>query len=406
MKIAVIGAGISGLSIAKMLSRKQYEVEVFEAKDVIGGIAKTEQVNGVTYHKTGGHCFNSKYQEVLDFVFSIYPAEKWNKVERIAKIYFKERFVSYPIEFSLKEIFEFDQDLVFKIIEDLFAKNDFEPNNLEEWFIDKFGRTLAEEYFIPYNRKIWGKDLSSMSYEWVHDKLPIPNKREIVKSLLKEAKDDMPHAFFYYPKTNDQFDFISALAEGLKIKLNYNIESIECVNNYWVLNGAEKFDTVISTVPMNLLLNLIKNTPDKILRAAEKLEYNKITTMLWEAEPTTNTWTYFPSKDTIFHRHIHIGNFFKPQKNHIITEAMGNVSEDCMIKEGRKFKHLIKPLSYNVSDHAYVVYDENYTYSKKVILDYLNEINLHTLGRFGEWEYYNMDLCIKSSLELVRTKFE
>ena len=288
----------------------------------------------------------------------------------------------------------------------MFTQHDFEPNNLEEWFVHKFGRTLAEEYFIPYNRKIWGKDLYSMSYEWVHDKLPIPNKREIINSLLRDARDDMPHAFFYYPKTNDQFDFILALAEGLKVNLNYKVEKIEYINDFWVLNGIDKFDTLISTVPMNLLPKLIENISEKIIRVAENLEYNKVTTMLWEAESTTNTWTYFPSKDTIFHRHIHIGNFFKPQKNHIITEAMGEVLEECMIKEGRKFKHLIKPLSYHVSNHAYVVYDENYTSSKKLILDYLNEINLHTLGRFGEWEYYNMDLCIKSSLELVRTKFE
>jgi len=405
MKIAVIGAGISGLSVARMLAQK-HDVEVLETENVIGGIAKTKQVNGITFHKTGGHCFNSKYQEVLDFVFSIYPVEKWNKIERIAKIFFKERLVSYPIEFSLKEIFDFDQELVYRIIEDLFIENKLKPNNLEDWFIKKFGRTLAEEYFIPYNQKIWGKPPSSMSYEWVHDKLPIPNKREIISALLKDTKDDMPHAYFYYPKTNNQQDFISALATDINIRFSFNVKRIERVDNAWLINGTRWYDAVISTIPLNILPKLICGVSSDVLYACDRLKYNKVTTMLWEAETTNNTWTYFPSKDTIFHRHIHIGNFFRPKTNHIITEAMGDISEERMVEEGKKFKHLIKPLSYHSSEHAYVIYDENYASSKKIILDYLCGIGLHTLGRFGEWEYFNMDLCIKSAIEVVASHFE
>lgn len=72
-----------------------------------------------------------------------------------------------------------------------------------------------------------------------------------------------------------------------------------------------------------------------------------------------------------------------------------------MIAYGKKFDYLIEPLDYNVSDYAYVVYDQNYSDATNKIKAYLNKIGLHTIGRFGEWKYYNMDVCMESSMNLV-----
>jgi UDP-galactopyranose mutase len=63
---------------------------------------------------------------------------------------------------------------------------------------------------------------------------------------------------------------------------------------------------------------------------------------------------------------------------------------------------LDQALGYNVSNHAYVVFDEHTTTSKRAILDHLHSIGLHSLGRFGEWEYYNMDICIRQALLLFK----
>ncbi|MGV3706961.1 MAG: NAD(P)-binding protein [Arcticibacter sp.] len=49
MKIAVLGAGISGLSISRLLN-DQHEVHVLEKKAHAGGIARTRTVDLVSYH--------------------------------------------------------------------------------------------------------------------------------------------------------------------------------------------------------------------------------------------------------------------------------------------------------------------------------------------------------------------
>jgi protoporphyrinogen oxidase len=403
MKIAIIGAGISGLSAGKLLKEKGFDVTIFEHNIVVGGIARTKYVNDAAYHVTGGHCFNSKYSEVLDFVFKkVMPIENWHKVQRKSHINFKSHFVSYPIEYAMKEIADFDLELATNMVKDYFDTGTEDRSNLANWFRTKFGRTLAEEYFIPYNEKIWNQKAEDMLPDWVEDKLPLPDKSGFAKALLKSNTDTMSHSSFYYPNSNNQNSFIDSLAENLNIKFDYPVNSVKRDSGKWLINDEHHFDIVINTSPLNIFPRIINDCPSVILEAASLLKYNKVTTMIWKTHGTQDTWTYYPQKDSLFHRHIHLGNFFVPQQNLSITEAVGEHSYETMVNEGEGFDYLIEPLDYHVSDHAYVVFDHNYKNSRKVVMDYIqSQDGLYTLGRFGEWEYYNMDICIKSAMRLV-----
>ena len=403
MKICIIGAGISGLTAGKILS-DNHEVTILEKQDNIGGIARVKDVNGISYHLTGGHCLNSKNEEIMNYIFNnVLEKEKWHQVIRKAKISLDNNLISYPIEFSVKEIFKFNDELALRIIEDFIKAVDKPTKNLADWFVSKFGQTLAEEYFIPYNKKIWKMNPFEMSHKWVEGKLPLPNKKAFLKSLIQEVKDSMPHQTFYYPNSNTQNTFIEALAKNLNIIKNFRVNSIEKANNKWIVNNEQIYDSIISTMPLDVLPKILKHTPREILKETEKLKYNKVSNMLWKTKPIDHTWTYYPSEDTIFHRHIHIGNFFLPKKNITITECVGEYSYDEMVKDGKNFEYLIEPLDFHISNHAYIVYDKNYSTSTKKIKEYLKQIGIYSLGRFGEWEYYNMDVCMQSAFNLAKT---
>jgi protoporphyrinogen oxidase len=404
MKIGILGAGISGLSVGKLL-QKNHQVELLEQDAIHGGIARTKDIGGIAYHTTGGHCFNSKYPEVLDFVFSeILPKNEWHNVRRNANIILNNMDIPYPIEFAVKEIFRNDPDLAIKITRDFLNVNDNgRYDDLESWFRKKFGDTLSECYFIPYNRKIWGREPSSMSPLWVEEKLPIPNKESFFQSLIGSQSDHMPHATFYYPKTNNQNTFIDNLASGLNITTNYCVQEIQKdAEGKWIINRDKEYDLLISTIPLNLVPSLISGVDQRVVDDAQKLRYNKVTTMIWETEATERTWTYVPSAGNIFHRYIHIGNFFQPRQNVSITEAVGERTYDQMVSNGLKDPFFIRPLGYHVSGCAYVVFDENYLQATTDVKSYLTKLGMHVLGRFGEWEYYNMDICIKRSIEIAK----
>lgn len=405
MKIGILGAGISGLSVGKLLSGN-FDVEILEKAAIHGGIARTKTVNGISYHVTGGHCFNSKYPDVLDFVFNhILPQSQWHNITRNAVIRFNGREVNYPIEFAIKQIFSFDRNLAINITKDFLNANDDNAySNLEDWFRKKFGNTLAEEYFLPYNKKIWNKNPVEMDPSWVEGKLPVPNVETFFQSLMDAAEDKMPHSNFYYPNSNNQNTFLDKLAEGLHIKYNIDVKSVSfnASQKKWIINDQFYYDLLINTLPLNEFPKFISNCPSPILEAASKLEYNKVSTMLWETMPTQRTWTYLPDPETMFHRYIHIGNFFSPKQNYTITEVVGERSYEEMVENGKKDPFLINPLDYHVSNHAYVVFNDNYKENKEKVMNYLKSSGIHSIGRFAEWEYYNMDICIKKAIDLKK----
>ena len=156
-KIVILGAGVTGLSLGQMLKDKA-EVLILERHNHIGGIAATRKKEGGTYHTVGGHCFNSKYPEVMKFVFSILQENQRHKTQRLSRINFGEYEVDYPVEFSIKQIFEKDPDFAFKATVDFMSSAEKGSySNLADWFAGKFGEELCNRYFLPYNTKIWAK---------------------------------------------------------------------------------------------------------------------------------------------------------------------------------------------------------------------------------------------------------
>lgn len=404
MKIGILGAGVSGLSIARFL-RDGHQVEVLEAKSVCGGIARTENVNGVAYHVIGGHCFNSKFPEIMDFVFNeVLPRDQWNEIRRVSKIRMNRHEYMYPIEFSVKDIRQDDPLLAQRITDDFMqADGGTRIDNLAEWFRAKFGKTLADIYFIPYNRKIWNREPCEMSAEWVNDKLPIPNKQSFIEALNSTVADTMPHARFFYPKSNNQNTFLEALAEGTNIIYDQPVYSIkkDKKNHRWVVNGDRYYDIIVNTTPLNKFPFILENVPSEVLDAAQMLRYNKISNVLWRSRVTDKTWTYLPEASYLFHRYIHIGSYNIPPVGYTITECVGEHAFEELVENGKQDPFLIEPMAYHQSDHAYVMFDHHYHIAVPKLLDYLTSLGIYSVGRFAEWQYYNMDVCMKRSLEVA-----
>ncbi|EOI2866982.1 nucleotidyl-sugar pyranose mutase, partial [Campylobacter jejuni] len=77
------------------------------------------------------------------------------------------------------------------------------------------------------------------------------------------------------------------------------------------------------------------------------------------------------------------GSIVQPKGKFCTTEAIGEISYNKLVQEGQKIPFLKKPLDYNVTEHAYVFFDLNYSKSKQKAIDYLNSIDLISHGRFG-----------------------
>lgn len=411
MKIAVIGSGISGLSIANMLNI-DHDVVVYEKVNKPGGLIKCERVNDCLFHKVGGHVFNSKNEAVLNWFWSHFnKGQDFVLAKRNAKVLFGGKIIGYPIENFL---YEFPKDKVKQIIEELLTIqgkgkiSPFDYPNFEEFLKGNFGSTLYEIYFKPYNSKIWNIDLTSVSMNWLEGKLPMPNLQQIIESnILRETEGDMVHASFYYPKEGGSQFIVDKLKRDLNVICDKEVDEVLRVDDQYLIDN-NRYDKIIYCGDIRKLPKLLKeflseNQVD--VNYLENLRSNGTSNLFCESDDNDISWLYIPEGFTKAHRIIYTGNFSETnnrgsQRKTCVVEFSGEVSLEQMKAEIKKLPGNLKPLAYNYEANSYVIQD-NLTRSvvqeaKKV----LENNGVYLLGRFAEWEYYNMDKAVEAAFSV------
>ena len=416
MRIAVLGAGVSGLTVSRLLKDKGHFVTVYEKESTLGGLARTRVTDGYLYDPHGGHIFNSKNKKVVDWVFSFLSKDKWKFTERNAKIFFRGKYISYPFELSLCELDV--EDAVDCLYDFVLAKEGDEPDDFKGWLTWNFGRSIADYYMIPYNEKIWAYPLEEMETRWVRDKMPLPEKKDLIRSMLLKDPTErkMPHSTFYYPLKGGIQSMVNAIAKGLDIKLGTSISSIEKVKNGYRINGTEEYDRVISTIPLPELPNIYMGLPDEIIYHMKDLKFNSLTTVLFDCPKTDISWLYIPSHDYRAHRVCYQSSLTPyastdPDKGCAALEIIGKkldvdngfVNGNGILPEELCFNRVI---DYEFTKYAYVIHDKNYRGNIEAIHDFFeNDESFDLLGRWGLWNYKNMDMCMWDAMELVNSRY-
>lgn len=410
----VVGTGISGLSISKMLFDGGYNVSTIEKESKIGGLVKCDTLNGNLFHRVGGHVFNSKSQLVLDWFWQHFDKEKeFLAAKRNAKILLANNLIGYPIE---NYLFQLDSNTCESVIQELLLLNNSVHNetssNFEEFLLNHFGETLYKTYFKPYNSKIWNFDLKKIPLEWLDGKLPMPNISQIFKNnIIRDEEKDMVHSTFWYPKKGGSQFIADRIAEQLNIRANASLKKIDLINRLVNVNNEDfKYGTLIYTGDIRKLLSLLGNQDAylyTLLQHAESLASNGTSNVLCECDKTDLSWLYLPENDIKAHRIIYTGNF-SPENNSsneritCTVEFSGKLSENEMVLELSKLPGNLIPLSFNFEPNSYVIQTENSRKLVSAIKEKLMYYDVYLLGRFAEWEYYNMDVCIESSIKLYK----
>ncbi|MBS7565398.1 NAD(P)-binding protein [Mucilaginibacter sp. Bleaf8] len=414
MKIAIVGTGISGLSIANLL-KENHDVKLFEKGQQPGGLIKCERVKDCLFHKVGGHVFNSRNKDVVDWFWSHFDQEnEFVKAKRNAKVFFNNQVIGYPIE---NYIYLLEPALIKKIIAELLElsknepKSPFEYDNFEEFLQNNFGQTLYEVYFKPYNQKIWQIDLSTVAMQWLEGKLPMPNFLEILQSnILREEEGDMVHSTFFYPKEGGSQFIADRLKAGLDIETGIDVTDIQEANGRLVIN-QESFDKVIycgdvRKLPAYCQELLATNGVD--VAYLSQLRSNGTSNLFCETDDNNISWLYIPEGFTKAHRIIYTGNFSETNnrgsdRKTCVVEFSGKVDYEVMLEEIKRLPGNLSPISYNYEPNSYVVQDKRTRLEIGKAKTILEQHGIYLLGRFAEWEYYNMDKAMEAAFKLRDT---
>ncbi|MCX5657298.1 MAG: FAD-dependent oxidoreductase, partial [Candidatus Omnitrophica bacterium] len=308
-RILILGGGLSGLSVAWYLQKKGIDCQIFEKESEVGGLCRSKKIGGFTFDYDG-HLLHFRHNNTLRFIKNLL-GNNLVKHKRNAEIFSFERFSRFPFQSNLygfpKPVIEECLEGFIKAHHDGYRKK--KTDSFGDWINRQLGPGIAKHFMIPYNTKFWTILPQKLTCEWVDGFISVPSLEEMIEGTIKESKINLGYnAFFWYPKRGGINEFPLALAGQLKnIFTSCEVTKIDLTNKRIKLaNGSEeRFDLLLSTLPLPELPFLIKDIPEKINSVFKKLRWNSIFNINLGTEREAGYarhWIYFPEKDFCFFR--------------------------------------------------------------------------------------------------------
>lgn len=429
MKIAILGAGLTGLTVGHLLNRKGVDFEVLEKEKECGGLMRTLQQDGFTFDYGGSHVIFSKNREIVDFMLNLL-GENWVSNKRNTKVLYKNCYVKYPFENGLADLpVQENFECLYSFIQSYIRKQKGElknPSNLKEWFYYTFGEGIAEKYLIPYNEKIWKHPVDKITLEWV-ERIPEPPVEDIIKSSLGIKTEGYTHQLHhYYPKNGGIQALIKSLEEKIqsRVKTDFEVKRIRKDKEKWVISDEKEertYDRIISTIPIQNLVRSLDAVPKEVKDAVSDLKYNSLIAVMLclnVSKIKDLSWLYIPDKDVLFHRVSFPSNYSPyvapPKKFAVLAEISCNVEDkiwkmkdeeimERVINDLDKLKIISKKdvcfVKVRRTEYAYVISDLDCHENLRIVKSYMDGKGIGLVGRFAEFRYLNMDDCIKSAMK-------
>jgi protoporphyrinogen oxidase len=490
----IIGAGPAGLTAAhELLTRTDIVPLVLEKSDYIGGISRTVRYKGNRID-IGGHRFFSKSDRVMQWWLNIMPMQviegqhahityqqKTTKVaahltpadphaddnvmlvrHRKSRIYFMRKFFSYPITLSGDTLSKLGLWKTVKIGLSYLRALMFPikpETNLEEFFINRFGRELYLTFFKSYTEKVWGIECKQISAEWGAQRIKglsiTKTITHILKKMLPKKRSDLAQKDvetslieqFLYPKygPGQMWEEVAELVKqnGGEILMHWSVDEIRHddagqVTSVLAHNSqtgeAREFggDYFFSTMPVKeLVADLKPPAPPEIRQISDGLMYRDFITVgvlcdkikLREAngDLVKDNWIYIQEPDVLVGR-LQIFNNWSPSlvadpKNVWIgLEYFCNEGDSLWERTDEQMIQLAKQelASMNILDPEHVMdatvirvaktypaYFGSYDRFPELISWVNGFENLFLVGRNGMHKYNNQDHSMLTAMTAV-----
>jgi protoporphyrinogen oxidase len=419
----VLGGGLAGLTAAYTLQEAGVECVVLEREERPGGHARSIEADGYVFDY-GPHILFTNDARMEALIRDLL-GDNMRAQERQAFIYHgaHDLYTRFPFQAHL---FGLPVEIVRECLVDLVravearARDGMQPRNYEEWMRSTFGDAIADRLMIPYAQKLWTVHPSEMEFSWIGRRVPTPDVERIVAGALTDDVTQVgATAAFWYPWSGGIESLARALAERVRgLELGREMRRIDLRRRVIGLADGDEleFDRLVLTLPLCLLPEWFDGLPAEVESASRSLAYQGIFNVnLGIDRPVLSDkhWIYFYEDDYPFHRLSFPGNFSPrnvPEgKSSISTEVA--YSRHRPLERERMLERTVEALrSAKILDPddaielvqaeeilpAYVVYDLDHQRNVATIRAWLEEHGIWAAGRFGEWQYFNMDHSMKS----------
>jgi protoporphyrinogen oxidase len=429
-KIAIIGAGPAGITAGYQLSKHTSRVDIYEAKTIVGGMAASvnlwDQIVDIGPHRffSSDTRVNSLWLEVV--------GKDYRMVNRLTRILYKENFFLYPIKaldaLSKLGIFEAVRCTFSFALGRLFPPRDL--STFEGWVTSRFGKRLYEIFFKTYSEKLWGINCKELDADFATQRI---KKLSLWEAIKAAVLGDQAHKHktlvdqFAYPLegTGMVYSRMESLIKkkGGNVFLNSPVKKIITENNKAIgleLENGEikKYDYIISSMPITLLVGRLEGVPQKVLDSNAKLRFRNTIIVYLHIDGKDlfpDNWLYVHSIELRMGRITNFRNwvpelygnkettilaleywcyddddFWKMPDADLIELASKEIRHTGLIKDTT----ILEGKPYRIP-RCYPVYAKGYKENLKPVEEYLAGIqNLSVIGRYGSFKYNNQDHSI------------
>ncbi|WP_022755104.1 protoporphyrinogen/coproporphyrinogen oxidase [Butyrivibrio fibrisolvens] len=399
MKYLILGAGPAGLSFANKLKMAGIDSYiVLEKENEPGGLCRSRNVDGSPFDIGGGHFLDVRRKKINDFLFEFMPETEWNLFSRDSRIVVNGNEIGHPIEANIWQMKIEDQVAYLKSIAVAGCNTGVKmPEEFVNWIYWKLGDRIAKDYMIPYNSKMFNKELEELGTYWL-EKLPNVSFEETLLSCLeKKPYGTQPgHAQFFYPKKYGYGELWKRMGDALGDKIKYcsDVYGLDYDNMLVKTSNGELYsaDVIITTIPWKLFSE-IKGMPENIKESIQHLKNSSVETRYYDKNMDTKAhWIYYPNLELAYHR-ILVRSNFCPNSRGYWTET--NSQRLDLIPESEKDNY------HYMNEYAYPLNTIEKPSIMKRLLSWSESRKVFGLGRWGEWQHYNSDVTVERALELA-----
>lgn len=410
MKVAIIGAGMSGLSTAHYLHKKGVEVEVLESESYIGGFAHSFKWNGHTCDWAAHRLFTHD-EHILQLIQSLVPLRTHN---RVSAVHLGGKWLKDPVD-AIQLCLRFFPKNTFSIPWTYAARNSKLPEtSFKNYCLGRFGRRLEEFLFSPYTEKMFGIPTDQLSVEWARKKVRLSGPLDVIRQGSKTKFN-----YFYYPKNGGYGTICDALLTPIKDRVHLNarmtgleIRGEKIARIHYVKEGQPRFmeaDHFISTIPLTTLCTMTGHAAPLTYRgvAAVYVHVNK-------PQTTPNHWIYYMDGAVTVNRLCEFKNLYPEAGPHGTSVICAEVT-DCdrpdfheksirdLAASGIFRMDQILDSTVVRREFSYPVYRCDYEKDVDQAMEHLSRFsNLHSVGRAAQFEHMEIDDCLESALQCVR----
>ena len=421
MKIVVLGSGISGISCAYHLREEGLKSTIYEKDSDWGGLCGNFTINGFRFDKFVHFTFTK--DEYTRDIFESSSECISHKPE--ASNYYSGTWLRHPAQNNLYPLNVEEKTKIIMSFIDSNNRGIESINNYEDWLKAQYGEYFSENFPMKYTQKYWTVPAKQLETKWVGNRMHKPSIEEVLNGAMSEHKEINYYTNeMRYPKKGGYKSIMNKMRQELDVELNKEVIEIDTQTKsiHFKDNTSIIYDCLVSSIPLPVIINTIKNVPAEVKNAVDRLlctsgyiislGFNKvnIARKLWfyiYDENILPSRVYSPSMkspdnapenccslqaEIYFSREFEIKMTEEQLLQHTIDKLkVMNIfkDEDLIVKDIRK------------QDFANVVFTPEIYESREKVKSYLFSQGIEVIGRFGEWDYFWSDQSFLSGKKVA-----